>query len=226
MKNIMTNLNELKSMYVEKLGDKVSEQFSPFFVRVGENFDGKSGVLFVGKADNQAGYHKSIELAFSHIQHDYIEDIAEKCKPYSGSAYVRTLHRIAKELKKKGITCFARTNLYKLSNTQSHKFGSEYDAANFDIFRKEIEMLQPKYVILFTSGMECPFLDIIGKGRDIVQSVKFNYRNKGKQQHKELKCIKIKGCDSIFITALHPQGKPESDMVKQIIGLIDKAESK
>lgn len=222
MKDITTNLNELKSMYMEKLGNKINDMFSPFFVRVGKDFDGKKGVLFVGKADNQEGCPKSINDAFKAIHGDYIEQIAEKCA-YRRSAYVRTVHGISKELKKMGITCFARTNLYKLSSTKSYAFGSEYDAVNFDIFRKEIEMLQPKYVIMLTSGKEYPFLGIFGKERNTVQSIKFDYRNKGNPQQKELKCIKIKGCDSIFITAPHPQGKP--NMVKPIMGLIDKVDS-
>jgi hypothetical protein len=217
----MINLKkELKSIYEEKFADKIGATFSPFFTRFEDSYNGKTGVLFVGKADNIERRPQTIEKAFDQIHGDYIRQIAETCSGYR-SSYVHTLHGLAKELKKRGITCFARTNLYKLSNTNSHAFGSEYDVANFDIFRKELEVLQPKYVILLTSGLETPFLDKLGKRQNVISSIKFSYY-KGQRQ-KTLNCIKFEKMDSIFITALHPERKP--NMVNPIMELIDKAES-
>jgi hypothetical protein len=116
---IITFKNELKRIFEEKFSGKIGTNFSPFFTRIEENFDGKTGVLFVGKADNIEGRPQSIEAAFSQINGDYIRQIAEGCSGYHRSAYVRTSHEIAKELKKKGMTCFARTNLYKLRLLQN-----------------------------------------------------------------------------------------------------------
>lgn len=224
---IITFKNELKRIFEEKFFGKIGTNFSPFFTRIEENFDGKTGVLFVGKADNIEGRPQSIEAAFSQINGDYIRQIAEGCSGYHRSAYVRTSHEIAKELKKKGMTCFARTNLYKLSNTKKYTFGSEHDEANLEIFQMELEALKPKYVVLLTSGLEVSFLNYIsnklGQQPKTIAEVNYSYQNRGKIRTKALKCIKIGNLNSIFITALHPQGKP-SNMAKVILDLIDKAQ--
>lgn len=127
------------------------------------------------------------------------------------SAYSRVIYQLSKYLKKeKGINSFARTNLYKLSTTKSYAFGSEFEVAYLDIFKKEIEILQPKYVIFLTSGLEKPFLKM-GKNQVI---------NETDFLSKKIKSIKIEGFDSIFISALHPQGKPEKKLTEKIISLI------
>lgn len=67
---IITFKNELKRIFEEKFSGKIGTNFSPFFTRIEENFDGKTGVLFVGKADNIEGRPQSIEAAFSQINGD------------------------------------------------------------------------------------------------------------------------------------------------------------
>jgi len=210
------NLDELKSLYEEKLKDKVKANYTPFCVKISENFDGKNGVLFVGKAENMEGKdNKTIDYAFSKAFNKAgkgMNSVTEKPTGKAArSAYSRVMCRLAKYLKKeKGINSFARTNLYKLSTTKSYAFGSEFETVYLDIFKKEIEILQPKYVIFLTSGLEKPFLKI-GKNQVV---------NEADFLSKKIKSIKIEGFDSIFISTLHPQGKPEKELTEKITSLI------
>jgi len=218
MKPSQEKQQEIKRIYEENLADKITSNYVPFFARYGEKYEVDNGILFVGKAENMAdknqkNVNEKIDSAYEKIHNDdYIETIS-KTNPYPKSPYVRTLQKIAKKVEQKhGITHFARTNLYKLSTTNTHVFNSEYEKAYVDIFRKEIELLRPKYVIMLTSGKENNFLKNLGK-QEKCEKVEFNKKN--------LKCIKIDGFDSLFITALHPQGKPEDKLVEAIVGLIN-----
>ncbi|MDR2206735.1 MAG: hypothetical protein LBE36_11350 [Flavobacteriaceae bacterium] len=210
-------LQELKSVYENKLKENIEDNYCPFFLRVGENFKGEIGVLFVGKAENIKGDPNPIDVAFNRIHGDYIENIAENIR-HPRSAYVRTLHALAKRLKsEKSIEYFARTNLYKLSNTKSTDFHSTYHKIFVDIFRKEIEMLKPRYIILLTSGYENAFLSELGKIQELSEEI-FQYTYKKNIQTKHIKSLKIEGFDSIFITAFHPQGKPQqTDAIMKLI---------
>jgi hypothetical protein len=216
-------LIELKSLYENKLKDKVKCNYTPFFVRMSDSYDGKNGVLFVGKAENmEDSDNTTIEDAFCKAQKGMNKDkIVEKPKGKAArSAYNRVVQLLAKYLKEeKGINHFARTNLFKLSSTKDYKFGSEFDKAYLNIFKKEIELLQPKYVIMLTSGLENPFLDKLGKKQSF-KKAEFQYTNKGNKQSKNIKSIKFDGLETTFITAFHPQGKPEKELVRIIKSLI------
>ncbi|MCL2028291.1 MAG: hypothetical protein FWG79_07375 [Bacteroidales bacterium] len=224
MKPSQTKLSEIKRIYEENLAEKIQSNYVPFVARYGENYDGDKGLLFVGKAENMADREKKnvnqkIDDAFGKIHGDYIETMSKKVT-YPRSSFVRTLHRIAKQVEDKpGISHFARTNLYKLATTKTHLFSSEFEAAYVDIFRKEIELLQPQYVVMLTSGLERDFLKHLGKSETCAE-VEFKYMNKGNEQKKTLRARKIEGFRSVFITALHPQGKPEGKYVEEIVNLI------
>lgn len=218
-------LIELKSLYEKKLNGKVEGDYCPFFVRMSDEYDGKNGVLFVGKAENmsrEGDKNISIEAAFDKAQKKVInkDTFIKKFTGIAGkSAYNRVVQQLAKELNMKGVNNFARTNLYKLAVTKDYKFGSDFDKAFPCIFKKEIELLQPKYVILLTGGLEKVFLSHLGEVK-VDKSIPFSYTNKGNVQDKKIRCKKVEGIDSVFITAFHPQGKPEKELVKAILSLI------
>jgi hypothetical protein len=223
-------LKELKPVYEKELQNKVKKDYTPFFVRMTDAYEGKNGVLFVGKAENMEDQQGlTIEDAFCKAQKGIINKERWLEKPTgkaSRSSYNRVVQKLAKYLKQeKGINHFARTNLYKLSTTKSDIFGSEFDKGFVDIFKNEIELLQPKYVILLTGGLEDVFLQKMGNVK-FESKLPFSYKNKGKIQNKQCCCkiIEIKGIDSIFITAFHPQGKPEKELVKTIKSLINNTE--
>jgi hypothetical protein len=240
-KSINEELCKLKSLYDNELKDYIKTNYVPFFVRMTKDYDGKDGVLFVGKAENMEdkdnviidkAFSKAMEdkdviigEAFSKA-HEWINPDTFTKKPTekaARSAYNRVVYKITSFLKtNKNINHFARTNLYKLAHTKDYKFGSNYEKANFDIFKKEIELLNPKFVIMLTSGLEKPFLEeLVEKhNKHILRKVDFQYQNKGNKQTKEIECVKFDGLESIFITAFHPQGKPEKELVRIIKELI------
>ncbi|MDR0604453.1 MAG: hypothetical protein LBG80_09155 [Bacteroidales bacterium] len=212
-------LSELKSLYENELQDKVKNGYTPFVIRMTDSYDGKNGVLFVGKAENMKDKdNTTIDAAFHQAQKGIDKERFVK-KPVgkaAGSAYNRVVYQLTKDLNDtKNINSFARTNLYKLSTTKSDIFGSNYEEIFVDIFKKEIELLQPKYVIMLTSGLEKPFLKKIGKKHTL---------DKADFQSKSIKYIQFDGLESVFITAVHPQGKPEKELVKTIISLINNTE--
>ena len=220
------DLKDLKSLYDEKLKDKVKANYTPFCVKISENFDGKNGVLFVGKAENMkekdnVTIDDAFAKAFRKIEKGWMNSLYKKpTGNAANSAYNRVIYRLAKFLKnEKGINSFARTNLYKLSSTKSYLFSSEFESAYLDIFKKELEILQPKFVIMLTGGLEENFLSHLGKNQKI-KSVPFSYKNKGNVQNKKIYYIKIEGFDSIFIRAFHPQGKPEKELIESIKMLV------
>lgn len=220
------DLKDLKLLYEEKLKDKAKANCTPFCVRISENFDGKDGVLFVGKAENMKDKDNvtiddAFAKAFRKIEKGWMNSLYKKpTGNAANSAYNRVIYRLAKFLKdEKGINSFARTNLYKLSSTKSYLFESKFESAYLDIFKKELEILQPKFVIMLTGGLEENFLSHLGKNQKI-KSVPFSYKNKGNMQNKKIYCIKIEGFDSIFIRAFHPQGKPEKELIESIKMLV------
>ncbi|MDR2652882.1 MAG: hypothetical protein LBC68_11330 [Prevotellaceae bacterium] len=107
------NLKELKSLYEEKLNDKVKSNYTPFCMKISESYDGKSGVLFVGKAENmEEKEDKTIDDAFGKVFNKAgkgMNNITEKPTGKAArSAYSRVLYQLAKYLKKeKGINSFA-----------------------------------------------------------------------------------------------------------------------
>ena len=219
------DLKDLKLLYEEKLKDKVKANCTPFCVRISENFDGKDGVLFVGKAENMKDKDNvtiddAFAKAFRKIEKGWMNSLYKKpTGNAANSAYSRVIHQLAVYLNGKGVNSFARTNLYKLSSTKSYLFSSEFESAYLDIFKKEIEILHPKFVIMLTGGLEENFLSHLGKNQKI-KSVPFSYKNKGNMQNKKIYYIKIEGFDSIFIRAFHPQGKPEKELIESIKMLV------
>lgn len=217
------NLDKLKELY-KPLTNEVKPTYTPFAVKISNGYVGKTGVLFVGKAENMENRdNKTIDYAFrkSFSKETGMNTILT---PPTGkaakSSFSRVLHLLATELKDKGINSFARTNLYKLSTTKTYAFNSEFNVTYLDIFKEEIAILQPKYVIMLTSGMEKDFLKYLGAKKDEKGKIDFLYKYKGNDQKKEICRWKIKDVESIFITAFHPQGKPETELVKAIMSLI------
>ena len=152
------NLDKLKELY-KPLTNEVKPTYTPFAVKISNGYVGKTGVLFVGKAENMENRdNKTIDDAFSKSFSKENSGMNTILTPPTGkaakSSFSRVLHLLATELKDKGINSFARTNLYKLSKTKTYAFNSEFNVTYLDIFKEEITILQPKYVIMLTSGME------------------------------------------------------------------------
>lgn len=218
------NLDKLKELY-KPLTNEVKPTYTPFAVKISNGYVGKTGVLFVGKAENMENRdNKTIDYAFSKSFSKENSGMNTILIPPTGkaakSSFSRVLHLLAKKLEDKGINSFARTNLYKLSTTKTYAFNSEFNVTYLDIFKEEIAILQPKYVIMLTSGMEKDFLKYLGAKKDEKGKIDFLYKYKGNDQKKEICRWKIKDVESIFITAFHPQGKPETELVEAIMSLI------
>lgn len=218
------NLDKLKELY-KPLTNEVKPTYTPFAVKISNGYVGKTGVLFVGKAENMENRdNKTIDYAFRKSFSKENSGMNTILTPPTGkaakSSFSRVLHLLATELEGKGINSFARTNLYKLSTTKTYAFNSKFNVTYLDIFKEEIAILQPKYVIMLTSGMEEDFLNYLGAKKDEEGKIDFLYKYKGNDQKKEICRWKIKDVESIFITAFHPQGKPETELVKAIMSLI------
>jgi hypothetical protein len=110
----------------------------------------------------------------------------------------------------------ATTKGYAFNSNSKFKVKETY----LEIFKKEIELLKPSIVVLLISGLENSFLEYLGKV-NTVKSEDFPYKNKGNIQKKKIKAVKIENYDCLFVCAYHPQGKPEKEMYKLILKLIN-----
>lgn len=229
--------NGLKPLYEELLSgsdvkfDKENE--TSFVLQWGDKFpvEKNEGILFVGKAVN--GWAKKEDQSFEKLfargdQMKWVDDLWNRKEEYATgkSAFWRVIKGISSKYNETNpwYSHVAWSNLYKISPNKSQGGGNPDKNAKDKqlnlcrkIFKTEIEILSPKYVILLTSGWE--------------SKTGFLYYLNGNQHTKHIeektwgKDYKIKVYDinnTIFITTVHPQGKNEKEHIKKIVELLRK----
>ena len=219
----------LTPLYEEAWGNCafVSREIGLYILQWGRNFQKNKheGILFVGKAPNlrtskNPYKNKGLEALKSFGE----EDLRWlKNRDTKKSAYLRVVCKICKELYKEDewYSRVAATNLYKIAPLKADFPNTTLLKAQKtiakEIFLKELNILSPKYVIMFSSELEkSGFLyDFQNNGNHTTaeSSEKWGENNKY-----ETKVYKIH--DTIFITSPHPQGKNENTHINIIVKLL------
>lgn len=229
--------NEIKKkifpLYKKLLEENSFKDICTFSFQWGKNysFDQKSGLLFVGKAVNgwitnetnvtRLFDSENSERIFArHDQMEWVNNLSGNTEGYNTrkSAFWRLIRKVTEiYYSEEWYSKIAWTNLYKVApwkgGNPNGKLQNVQRKHCFDIFRKEIEILSPEYVILLTSGWEWSFMKHLnGSG-----SLKIiDEKTWGK--HKTI-LTEIDGIS--FIISHHPQGKNEWSHRNAILELID-----
>lgn len=218
------------------------EDVCGFCVQWGENypFNKKhTGLLFVGKAvngwidikknndENDLKELFNIELGDGLLARKDQMKWVENTKPddphpyVNRSAFWRVIKTTTTDLyptKEPWYSNIAWSNLYKVSGSKGGnprvKLQKQQREYCFEILKKEIELLAPKYVIMFTSGWEEPFLYNLNGNKDPEVLAEKRWGEY------ETILYKIKGVN--FIVSPHPQGKKQDIHVDALIKLINK----
>jgi hypothetical protein len=233
---------ELKPLYEELLKNNSfsgcsAEDICTFCVRWGEHFPQEQNkILFVGKALNGGGpesKNTDVEVLFGESskrifdrddQMEWICDFWGKKKGYNTkkSAFWRVIKGISHHFYPHDdwYSYVAWSNLYKRSpysekGNPNDAFCKEQLEFCRKILKIEIEILSPKFVVMLTSGWEKDFLYYLNDNQHTKEVCAKEWSDKY-----TVKCYEIK--DTIFITSVHPQGKPEKKHVQTITELIDK----
>ena len=153
---------------------------------------------------------------------EWVNDLSGKRNGYNTrkSAFWRLIKEVAiTYYPDEWYSNIAWTNLYKIAPWNGGNPGSRLQNVQrtycFELLRKEIELLSPKYVIMLTSDWEQPFLNYLNdsEGEEIVAL------SKKKWDEYETYLIEIK--EVRYIISRHPQGKNEWKHKNAIIELID-----
>ncbi|OUD24858.1 hypothetical protein [Flavobacterium psychrophilum] len=225
-KTLRTNLIPL---YNSLLGKNILEKnIYTFCMQWGNQFpqEEKNGILFVGKATN--GWitnSKNIELLFGETekrvfargdQMKWVGKLENNVKGYNTrkSAFWRIIKRVAehKNGKNEWFSKIAWSNLYKLSfekGNPNEKLKKNQIEICKKILETEINILNPKYLIFFTSSWEQEFVKYLtnGKKRDNEINLKWG---------KNYKTFGFTVDNLNYIISVHPQGKSEDEHFKKI----------
>lgn len=232
MKNVEIRLKSvLKPLYSSLLDGIKFSNICAFCVQWGSDFsdEEKSGILFVGKAVNSwKNDETDIETLFGnsdyrifaredqmkwvHNQEVIVGSYIKK------SAFWRVIKRISqKYYPTDWYNNVAWSNLCKIAPFIG---GNPSDSLYYyqlplcqQILSKEIEILSPKVIVLFTSGWEKDFLFYLNDNNEPQIEMTINWYGY------ETKLYFIKG--NHYIVSPHPQGKAEDKHVEVIIELID-----
>ena len=226
--------NELKPLY-EKLLKNVAEfdyDKATFCLQWGENFplEKHCGVMFAGRATNgwvtdcedvDVLFGDSEDAIFNrHDQMKWVENLSGNTKGYNTrkSAFWRVIKKITKELyPEPWYSHVAWSNVCKVA---PWKGGNPNDSLYYaqlsdckKIFAKEIELLSPKVVVLFT-GEEWA-IDLL---RYMNGEVGTKSIYKQKWANYVCKVYQINGV--IYIRTEHPQGKSEDAHAQCIVDIV------
>ena len=227
--------DSLLPLYKELLKGNSFEDVCTFCLQWGEDFpaDKKTGILFVGKAVNGWIHDETdINVLFGETsdrifaRSDQMEWVSrlEGDEKYNTnkSAFWRVIKRVSQHYypNEKWYSNVAWSNLCKIApfkgGNPSDKLYYEQLKSCQKILSKEIEILSPKFVIMFTSGWEKDFMFFLNDNNHTKSVAKINWDGY------ETKLYKIK--DTIFITTLHPQGKNETNHVEVLTNLMKEYE--
>lgn len=235
MESLDEKLREgLYPLYKELLeSDAFDDNIATFCVQWGEEFPEKEGILFVGKATNGwLSTSKDVDVLFGNTdngifnrvdQMEWINDLEGNDEGYDTkkSAFWRVVKKISSHFyQDKWYANIAWSNLYKLALVENGNPDSSLRAkqhfACLKILKREIELLSPKYVIMFTSGWEKDFLIYMNHGSDRLINIgkeSWNWRGYESEMY-EID-------NTFYITSCHPQGKPEQGRVDEIIRFLE-----
>jgi hypothetical protein len=218
---------ELKHELTQKL-QPLYQQFEPedmdrlslFNVQVGSGWQKGKGLLFVGKATN--GWGKStLSVLFS--EYDENEDVLSWIEKHKGnsdyntnkSAFWRVIEQISRQVFNNEIAWYkniAWSNLCKLApenegNPTNTDFYKQKEICK-EILFTEIDILQPKVVVLLTSDW-----DILGIN---------NFEKIAEEKWSGYSSNLYKNKNVHYIHTVYPQGKPEKIHIEAICNLINK----
>ena len=228
----MRNLKErIFSLYEELAKIDPESEYETFCAQWGEEYK-QGGVMFVGRAVNDwvtqgdrntSGMFQdgSTNQAFARAdQMKWVENLSGNTKGYNTrkSAFWRVIKKITKELYPESwYSHVAWSNVCKVA---PWKGGNPNDSLYYaqlsdckKIFAKEIELLSPKVVVLFTG--EGWAIDLL---RYMNGEVGTKSIYKQKWANYECKVYQINGV--IYIRTEHPQGKSEDAHVQCIVDIV------
>jgi hypothetical protein len=231
----MTNeiKNNIFPIYKKLLEENSFKDICAFSFQWGENYPflKKSGFLFVGKAVNgwitnetdvtQLFDTTNPERIFAREdQMEWVNNLSGNTDGYNTrkSAFWRLIKKVSETYyPEKWYSNIAWTNLYKIAPwTGGNPNGKLQNAQRkycFELLKKEIEILTPKYVVLLTSGWEWDFIKYLNENE------KPKVLGEKKWGKYKTSMIEIKGVN--FIISHHPQGKNEWSHRNAIVELIN-----
>ncbi len=193
-------------------------------------FGKNSGFLFIGKAvngwiTNETDLAKLFDLTnpdriFARKdQIEWVNNLSGNTKGYNTrkSAFWRLIKKVSETYyPEKWYSNIAWTNLYKIApwggGNPNRKLQNAQRKYCFELLKKEIEILSPKYVIMLTSGWEWSFIKFLNNNEEIC------FVGEKKWGKYKTSMIEINGIK--FIISHHPQGKNEKNHQKAIVELI------
>lgn len=209
----------------------ISPEASPYCTNWASKFpeESKRGILFVGKATNgwDNGHIKDLD-AFFNDPH-FLGNTERMRQDHTGqskgfnpnrSAYRRMIRNIGEYIYgKEWYDYIAWTNLYKFApckrgNPHSDLRRQQLSACK-EILAQEIDILDPKIVIFFTSGWETEFISYLSQGQGLDTPLHATQTPDGK-----VKITLYEKQNRFFILTSHPQGKQEKEMFNKIKDLI------
>jgi hypothetical protein len=233
MNNIKENLKQALAPLYDELFTSSDIGFdrkneTAFVLQWGENFpiEKNTGILFVGKSVN--GWKEEEERTFENLfaRHDqmkWIDDSWEAKDRYATgkSAFWRVIYGIMSQYDKDANPWYAYTawsNLYKISPADEGNPNATQKNKQLEICRKifktEIDILSPKFVIMLVSDWKNDFLKYLNDNQPVQSIEKVSWNNR------ETEVYKIH--NTFFITSVHPQGKKEDIHVKTIVNFLKK----
>jgi len=224
--------NRIFPVYKKLLDENSFKDVCVFSFQWGENypFHKKSGILFVGKAVNGwVTNETNITELFEKSNPDRIfarKDQMVWVSNFSGntngyntrkSAFWRLVKKVSETYyPEKWYSNIAWTNLYKIAPWQGGNPGKKLQDIQkkycFELLKREIEILSPKYVIFLTSGWEKPFVQYLN-GHQKTRPIK-------EKKWGKYKTALVEISDINFVLSHHPQGKSEWEHHNAIIQLI------
>ena len=227
--------------------EKWNGKIYPFFIQEGKNFQNSDKkILFVGKSVNgwvtdstdidilfygdSEGKGKIVNRTdeMSWVVNTVKRPNAKKKNviPCKNSSFWRLIHFVTQTLLSKDESnewydYIAWSNLYKISpknGNPTEEMKKLQQEVCCKILDKEIEVLQPKFVVFLTSGWEKFYINHLALNLSSFSSVTWEKKN-----------YKIKHQTSLGITYIlsqHPQGKPEKTHGNKIAEIINLIESK
>ncbi len=237
MKNELEKV--LKPLYEELSQIDPAKEYCTFCAQWGRMYQ-KGGMLFVGRAVNDwKTTCRDVELLFKEgdenqifAREDQMRWVENKVKDKnkkvcSDSAFLRVVRAVSQRILGIGDGWYdhiAYSNLYKLAPDCSNPSNSlclKQENICYRIFRAEIEILQPKVVVML-AGAEWynDFLYNLNndKAPVLLDRVEIPYSD-----NKNFKIETYKIGDVIYIGSLHPQCKPEQPHIEGIVAAIKKA---
>lgn len=239
-KNKMTN--EIKEnilpVYKRLLEENSFNDVCTFCFQWGENypFNQNSGFLFVGKAvngwiTNETDVTRLFDMAnperiFARDdQMEWVNNLFGNKKGYNTrkSAFWRLIKIVSEErYPQKWYSNIAWTNLYKIApwagGNPNGKLQNTQRNYCFEILKKEIELLTPKFVIFLTSGWEWSFINFLNRNKEL-EIIEEKSWGKYRTTITEVDGVR-------YIISHHPQGKNEWKHKNAIAELISENDTR